>query len=357
MLHYSRQDFQHSPLIAFYEVTRACDLICKHCRACAQVNPNPDELSPQLSKHLIDQLASFEKTPTLVLTGGDPLKRDDIFELIAHARTAGLDVAITPSATPLMTTATIERLRDAGISRMAISIDGATSASHDAMRGVSGSFDCALRILTDARALDIPLQVNTTLTPTNLDEIDAMADLMAHAEIVLWSVFFIVPVGRANAANRLTPEQYELAFDRLWHHSQNQTYAIKTTEAPHYRRFISQQRKRTHNATAPRHGQRAPLGVNDGKGIMFISHTGEIHPSGFLPITCGVFPFDHVVDVYQRSSTFQLLRDPTALHGKCGACEFRQICGGSRARAYALTGDLCAEEPDCIYIPPARQEQ
>ncbi len=357
MSKYSRSDFQHSPLIAFYEVTRACDLVCQHCRACAQRTPAPDELTPELSKRLIDQLTCFEKPPTLVLTGGDPLKREDIFELIEYARAVGLDVAITPSATPLMTSTAIERLHHAGISRMAISIDGATAANHDAMRGVTGSFDCALQILADARTLGIPLQVNTTLTPNNLGEIDAMANLMARANIVLWSVFFIVPVGRADAANRLTPEQYEQAFARLWYHAQQQTYAIKTTEAPHYRRFVAQQKQRDRRAMNPGNGhgrgQRALLGVNDGKGIMFISHTGVIHPSGFLPITCGTFPWNHVVDVYQHSPVFRRLRDPESLQGKCGTCEFRHICGGSRARAYALTGDFCAEEPDCIYIPPA----
>ncbi len=190
----------------------------------------------------------------------------------------------------------------------------------------------------------------------------------------MWSVFFLVPVGRGVEEERITPEEYEQVFERLWHHARRQPYAVKTTEAPHYRRFVLQQRRRSagragswgggcsmyprgDSATvAPtiaraRRGHRAPLGVGDGKGIMFVSHTGEIYPAGFLPLCCGRFPQDSVVEVYQKHPTFLALRDPDGFKGRCGVCEFRRVCGGSRARAYALTGDFLESDPDCAYTP------
>ena len=201
---WAERDFKISPMIVFYEVTRACDLVCLHCRACAQSRPDPNELTSELSRQLIDQVARFPVRPMLVLTGGDPLKRGDIYDLIAYARGQGLETAITPSPTPLVTTEAIARLQKAGIDRMAVSIDGADAATHDRMRGVPGSFAQTQRIMEDARNLGIPVQVNTTLNPDNFDQIEAMADMLARHQIVLWSVFFIVPVGRATASLRLT---------------------------------------------------------------------------------------------------------------------------------------------------------
>jgi radical SAM protein with 4Fe4S-binding SPASM domain len=327
-------------MLVFYEVTQACDLVCQHCRACAQSQRHPFELGTDESKRLIGQLAEFPEPPMLVLTGGDPLKRSDIFELIEHAVECGLQVSITPSATPLVTRGAIQRLRDAGIARMAISIDGADAETHDANRGVSGSFARSLEILNEARSLNVQTQINTTLTPKNVDQIETMADRFADLGITLWSVFFLVPVGRAGAMERLDGEACERAFERLWAQSRCQPYLIKTTEAPHYRRYSLQQQ-----------GPFLAAGVNDGKGVMFVSHTGTIHPSGFLPIICGMYPQQHVVSVYQNSPLFRRLRDANQLQGKCGECEFRQVCGGSRARAYAVTGNLMSQEPDCLYVP------
>jgi radical SAM protein len=351
----TRRDFDHSPLLVFYELTQACDLACQHCRACAQTCPHPGELKTREWLRLIEQLTEFPVPPMLVLTGGDPLKRADIFELVEHAAWLGLDVSITPSATPLVTPAAIGRLRDAGISWMAISIDGADAPAHDAVRGVPGSFQRSLEILADAHAAGIPTQVNTTLTPQNAEQIDAKAKLLAKLEIDLWPVFFLVPVGRAANAPRLAAQECEAAFQRLWHHAQRQPYAIKTTEAPHYRRYVIQHQlpKPQRNAEGSAPQAYVPLGVNDGKGVMFVSHVGLIHPSGFMPIICGMFPLDHVVHVYQRSPIFRSLRDPHRLEGKCQACEFRNICGGSRARAYAVTGNPFAQETDCSYLPEA----
>ncbi len=345
-------DFRRSPMLVFYEVTQACGLECKHCRACAQTRAHPDELSTRESLELIDQLTNFPEPPMLVLTGGDPFCRDDIFQLIDYATKAGLETSITPSATPLVTQEAVGRLKDSGIHRLAISLDGADAATHDRFRGIEGSFSRSLEILRDAREAGLPTQVNTTLTPDNYGQIGAMAEMLSSLQITLWSVFFLVPVGRAEFALRLSADEYERAFQQLWDESRRQPYLIKTTEAPHYRRFVMQQER---SAKLPS-SERTPFqaaGLNDGKGVVFVGHTGEIYPSGFMPILCGQFPQQNVVTVYQNSPLFQDLRDVNRLEGKCRQCEYRTICGGSRARAYAVTGNPFAEEDDCVYIPPS----
>jgi radical SAM protein len=351
---YSADDFARAPLMFYYEVTLACDLVCLHCRASAQPAPHPDELTTEQALALVDQVATFPRRPNLVLSGGDPLKRHDLTRIIEHATAAGLHVALTPSATPLATREALERVQQAGVRALGISLDGADAATHDAFRGWEGSFRRTMEMLDDARRLGLPVQVNTTVTSRNVRQIDAMAELLADRGIAMWSVFFLVPVGRGVEQQRIAPEEYEQVFARLWHHSQEKPFAIKTTEAPHYRRFVLQHGGNplagSHDKTAPKVA-RGPLGVGDGKGVMFVSHVGEIYPAGFLPLCCGRFPHDSPVDVYQRHPTFLALRDPDQLSGRCGRCEYRRVCGGSRARAFALTGDPLETDPDCTYQP------
>lgn len=354
---YSAADFGRSPLMFYYEVTQACDLVCKHCRAEAQAEAPPGELSTAQSLALIDQVASFPKPPVLVLTGGDPLKRHDLLNLIRHARARELQVALTPSATPLATREALAQVQAAGVQRLGISLDGADAATHDAFRGWQGSFARTFAMLGDARTLGMPVQVNTTVTQRNMHQIDALAELLASQSIAMWAVFFLIPVGRGVCEERLEPQQYELVFEQLWQHARRQPYSIKTTEAPHYRRFVIQRGgdplagPSGRPDDGSRRGHRAPLGVGDGKGVMFVSHTGEIYPSGFLPLKTGTFPHDSVVETYQRHPLFLSLRDPNQFHGKCGICDYHFDCGGSRARAYAVTGDPLASEPDCDFLP------
>jgi radical SAM protein len=343
-------------MLVFYETTRACDLVCAHCRACAQPAHHPEELTPGQSLALLDELCRFPVPPTVVLTGGDPMKRHDIFDIVRHGVSRGLSMSMTPSATALVTKTAIARLADEGLARLAVSLDGSTAMSHDGLRGVHGSFARTLQILSDARDCGLPLQVNTTVHRGNVDELPALAELLEDRGIVLWSVFFLVPVGRGAADRCIEPERYEEVFAVLAGQSLRRGYVIKTTAAPHYRRFLMRARKAAHHELEEHRPAEVPrpegmLGTNDGKGVLFVGHTGVIHPSGFLPIDCSRFPEASVVDVYQNHELFRSLRYSDGFSGKCGVCEYRTICGGSRARAFASTGDALASDPDCIYVP------
>jgi radical SAM protein len=355
-------DFDQRPFIVIWETTQACDLACVHCRACAQPVRSALELSTEEAKGLIDQVAALE-APVFVLTGGDPLKRPDIFELVKYASLRGVRISLTPSATPLLTQDAIVRLKDCGLARLAISLDGPTAEIHDAFRRVPGSYDWTLQAVRWARAIGLPVQINTTITRHNLKHIDATIALLEQLDIVLWSVFFLVPTGRGSSSDLISAEEFEQVFEKLYETSRRVKFDIKSTEAQHYRRFLLQRRTEEKrkgnghavaailgNSTADGIG-RAPRGINDGKGFVFISHLGEVFPSGFLPISAGNVRKQSLSDLYRHSPLFVSLRDSANLKGKCGICEFREVCGGSRARSYALTEDVFAEEPCCIWQP------
>ena len=353
-------DFSERPYIVIWEVTQACDLACVHCRASAQSQRNPFELSTDEGKRLIDQIAEM-RVPVFDLTGGDPLKRPDLFELIEHAKQVGVRVSLTPSATPLLTREVIHSLKQSGLVRLAVSLDGSHREVHDAFRGVSGSFDRTMEAIEWANGAGLPAQINTTFSRRNADGFDNIAQLVASKKIALWSVFFLVPTGRGRLDELLSPDEFEAFFAKLHQLSRRATFHIKTTEALHYRRYLLQQQvadRRCGDAPAanvPEKVQdtvgRAPRGLNDGKGFVFVSHTGEVFPSGFLPFSGGSVRSESLSPIYRESPIFQQLRDPDQLGGKCGACEYRHICGGSRARAFALKGDPLAEEPCCAYAP------
>jgi radical SAM protein with 4Fe4S-binding SPASM domain len=335
------------PFIVIWEVTRACALACRHCRAEAIHRRDPRELNAAQTQSFLDQVARVQPK-VFVLTGGDPMMRPDLLEIIASATERDLHVSMSPSATPRFVKADLCRFRDVGLRRVSLSIDGATRESHDQFRGVRGTWDRTMESIGAAIEAGLEVQINTTFTRQNIGEFDAFVRLVEDINPSLWSVFQLVPTGRARPEDLLTGHQMEALFERLYAASQRVPFPIKTTEGQHYRRVALQQWKRR-NSPAP-----LPtfLPVNDGSGFVFVSHTGDIQPSGFLPICAGNVREHDLLDVYRDSPVFRKLREPGLLKGKCRRCEFRSICGGSRARAYAMTGDYLAEEPLCVYQPP-----
>jgi radical SAM protein len=347
------KSFSDAPFLVIWELTQACDLACVHCRACAVESRNPLELSTEEGFRLLEEVRSFGD-PLMVFTGGDPLKRPDLFPLLRQSVNLGLRTTVTPSATPLLTESAITAFQECGIARMAISLDGPDAASHDGFRRVNGSFARTIFALEHARNVGLPTQINSTVTRHNLDRLDEMAKIVEQAGARLWSVFFLVATGRASASQDLTAEEYEAVFRFLYDLSKASSFDIKTTEAQHYRRYAAQRRKEEKPSGAPlRQSEiiQRQAGINDGKGFVFVSHTGEIYPSGFLPISAGNIRRDSLKSVYRESALFRMLRNPENLKGKCRDCEYRNLCGGSRSRAYALTGDFLAEDPRCIYQP------
>jgi len=348
------KNFDEAPFLVIWELTQACDLACVHCRACAIEKRSPAELTTEEGFRLLEEIRSLGD-PLMVFTGGDPLKRPDLLSLLDKSVSLGLRTTVTPSATPLLTGHAIDWFKTCGVARMAVSLDGPDAASHDGFRRVDGSFARTMFALEHAREIGLPTQVNTTVTRHNLDRLEEVARLVRNLGAKLWSVFFLVATGRASASQDLTAEEYEEVFGFLYDLSKNAPFDIKTTEAQHYRRYVAQRRKAEGRSgdsrgAAPEIIQRQ-AGINDGKGFVFVSHLGDIYPSGFLPIPAGNVRHDSLTAVYRNSPLFRRLRDADRLEGKCGDCEFRNLCGGSRSRAYALTGNYLAEEPRCVYLP------
>ncbi len=349
------RDFDVRPLLVIWEMTQACDLRCVHCRASAQPFRHPQELSTADAFQLIDQIATM-RVPLFVLTGGDPLKRSDLMAIVQHARHRSVRTSLTPSATPLLTRSAIHELKQHGLMRIALSLDGPSAASHDDFRGVAGSFQRTLDAVAWCHEAKLPVQINTTVTRRILGDLDNMVELLKALKVVLWSVFFLVPTGRGQVADLLSPEEHEEVFAKLYAASKHVHFHIKTTEGQHYRRYVLQQRALDPQAKGGIDDliAHAPRGVNDGKGFVFVSHTGEVFPSGFLPRSAGNVLRQPLAEIYRNSPLFLSLRDNTQLQGKCGQCEFNDICGGSRARAFAFYSDPLAEEPCCAYDPCAK---
>ena len=347
-------DFNQSPLLVIWEATQACDLSCVHCRASALPGRNPDELTTDQGFRLLDEIRSFGD-PLMVFTGGDPLKRPDLFDLIRHSVGLGLRTNVTPSATPLLTASAIDKFKRCGVTRMAISVDGPDAETHDSFRGVPGTFDRAMFALGHARDIALDTQFQTTVTRRNMNKLGQIAERVYEARSRMWSLFFLVVTGRALADDDLTAEEYEKVFEFMYDIAKVAPFDIKTTEAMHYRRFVAQRQKQEHGPAPETSNARGMVwrtaGVSDGKGFVFVSHTGEIYPSGFLPVSAGNVKTDSLVRVYRDSSLFRILRDTNAREGKCGACEYQKICGGSRSRAYALSGNYLASDPRCVYQP------
>lgn len=333
-------DFALRPLVVIWEVTRACALACAHCRAEANPRRDPLELTFAEGCRLMEQVRALEPM-VFVLTGGDPFMRKDLPELVQYGTAIGLRISGSPSGTRLANLTNMQRCAAAGMQRVAFSLDAATESEHDRFRGVAGSFRWTMAGLAAARTAGMELQIGTTVTRRNLTDLPAIARKVAELGVSLWSVFFLVPTGRAQLQDMPTPQEHEQVMNWLADYSLTAPFPIKSTEGPHYRRVLLQ-----------RGVQALPTaGVNDGKGFVFVSHVGDINPSGFLPWKAGNVRTDDLGQVYRESEIFRTLRDPAQLKGRCGACEFKRICGGSRARAYGATGDWLAEDPSCVYLP------
>ena len=346
-------DFTRNPMLVYWETTQACGLACRHCRAEAVSTPHPNELNHEEGKSLLRQIAAFEPLPHLVLTGGDPLQRADLFELIDEARGLGIAVSITPSATDNLTLDAMAKLKAHGIESFGLSLDGSNAERHEAVRGVAGCFDATIRAAQDAAKLGVPIQINTLVSAETVDDIPAVYELLKNLKVMRWSLFFLIEVGRGRVLQPISPERAEELMNWIYDMSQIAQFAIATTEAPSYRR-IALQRMREQGMVAAeieRTSVYRGFGIRDGNGIVFISNQGDICPAGFLPLAAGNVRTDQLSDVYRNSPIIRSLHDPNQFKGRCGRCEYHMLCGGSRARAFGATGDPLASDPLCLYQP------
>jgi radical SAM protein len=366
----SAPDFSKRPMLVFWETTRACLLACRHCRASATTTAPPDELSTAEGRALIDQVAAFGRPyPILVLTGGDCLLRPDLFALVDYAVSLGIPTCLSPSVTPVLTADMIRQIASSGVRAVSISLDGSGPQTHDGIRGITGHFDKTVTAIRQLVAAGLTVQVNTTVMEQNVDELPAIAELVARAGAHIWEVFFLVQVGRGTAARPLTPAAHEDVCHFLYDASAY-GFIVRTVEAPFFRRVVAARRAGAAVPDSARYRElSAELGARlgpsaghpsahtaptrDGKGIVFVSSDGQVYPAGFLPLGLGSVRTRPLADIYRDDPLLRSIR-AAAFTGRCGGCEYADLCGGSRARAYAATGDPLGPDPACPYQPAAR---
>lgn len=387
-----RYDVSARPFLVIWEATRACPLACRHCRAEAKPDRDPAELGTAEATTLMRQIAGFGRpAPLFVITGGDPFQRPDLLDLVRAGTEAGLRVAVAPSGTPTLTPANLRALHAAGAVAVSLSLDGSTAEIHDGFRRVDQVYRWTLRAWQTARDIGLKVQINTTVTRHNLTDLPNIVRLVADYGAMTWSAFLLVPMGRGRELGMLTPAEVEDVLNFVY--DAGAVVPAKTTEGHHFRRVVIQRRilaehgddyvqvlglgplytelrrqmaelgldrelssrphavSRPHGDGGTRHARRPPMDVNAGRGFVFVSHTGTVHPSGFLPLTAGSVRDRPLTEIYRTSPLLTSLRDPGRLAGRCGRCEFQPLCGGSRSRAFAVTGDPYAEEPWCSYRP------
>lgn len=355
------------PYIVFWEVTRACLLACKHCRAKAQTKPHPNELKGDECYDLIDQIRRWKSL--LIITGGDPLMRKDLFEILEYAE--GLRIAIAFSGTKLATREKLEKMQDLGVARIAVSIDGSNPEIHDYFRGRTGTFEMSMKILDIAKEIGLSTQINTTVTNHNIFDLPNIMKICLEKGVDMWDVFFVVPTGRAKKEMMPSARDFEDVMCWLYDAKRITGLNVKTSAGCHFRRVeymrdegiydiphcktyyrLSESLKDFGEGfTEHKDNVKRIVGITDGRGMLFVSHVGDVYPSGFLPLKAGNVRESSLKEIYERSEIFVNLRDPNKLKGKCGRCQFKEICGGSRARAYAVFGDYLMQEPKCIYTP------
>ncbi len=371
-------DLEQRPFLIIWEVTQACDLACKHCRAEAAPLPDPDTLNFEEGKKLLRDVKEFGvPRPIIIFTGGDPFKRPDLFELLAYGKELGLAMALSPSGTPLLSKENLRRVKEAGVKAISLSIDGPNAKIHDEFRGVPGAFELTECGWNAANELGLKVQINTTVTKHNLHLLPELFALVASRRVMTWSVFFLVSMGRGKLLHDISATEYEAVLQFLYDCSKY--LSVKTTEGHHFKRIVAERsiiekcnddryldaipepypelrrcldeivRREKLEPTASI--RRVPLHINAGKGFVFISHLGEVQPSGFLPQSAGNVKDSSLIELYRDSELFQSLRDESLLQGNCGICEFKSICGGSRSRAFASAGEALAADASCSYQP------
>ncbi len=352
--HHGARDFSCSPMNVYWEVTQACSLACRHCRAEAMPLPNPGQLSLKEGLTLLDQIAEFgDPLPQLILTGGDPLEHPGLFHLIDAATYRGIPVAITPAATAILTRQTIKELRAHGVAGLGLSLDGSEAGRHDSIRGVPGTFARTMDAIHWAGEMEIPVQINTLVAASTAGDLPAVFQLLCGQQIARWSLFFLISVGRGKVLEPLPAEEAEALMGWIYDCSSRAPFIVATTEAPAYRR-VALERLRTSGVPGEeirRHPAMRGAGIRDGHGVVFISSTGDVCPAGFLPIAAGNVRDGNLVDIYRHATLFEELHNPAGFDGRCGYCEYHALCGGSRARAFAATGDPAGSDPLCTYQP------
>ena len=365
-----RVDFSQRPMLVFWETTRACLLACRHCRASATTQAPPGELSTAEGRALIDQVAGFGRPhPILVLTGGDCLLRPDLFHLVDYAVSLGIPVCLSPSVTPLLDAAMTGRIVRSGIRAVSVSLDGCRAQTHDGVRGIAGHFQNTITAIARLAGAGITVQVNSTVMDANAGDLPGIAALIAQAGAHIWEVFFLVQVGRGTAAASLSASGHEDVCHFLYDASAY-GFIVRTVEAPFFRRVV---RARRAGAPPPHSGLYRELAgrltdllgpgtgrlsahtapTRDGNGIVFVAHDGQVYPAGFLPLGLGSIRARPLHEIYRRDPLLRSIR-AASFTGRCGRCEYADLCGGSRARAYAATGDPLGEDPACPYQPGTR---
>lgn len=336
-----------------WEVTRTCNLSCVHCRAASIDAPYPGEFSTEEAVRLIDDITVVSK-PILILTGGEPLLREDIFEIASYGSSKGCRVTMATNGT-LITSETAKEMKRAGIQRVSISLDGATAKSHDSFRKVTGAFEGALRGIEILKNNGIPFQINTTVTSSNIDELPGIHTLAINLGAVAHHIFLLVPTGRGRdlAGQEIPAEIYEQTLYWFYEQRGKSPLQLKATCAPHYYRILREKaRQKGEKVTVETYGLDAMTrGCLGGTGFCFISHVGDVQPCGYLEVVCGNVRKQSFREIWESSDVFLKLRDFSYYEGKCGVCEYIKVCGGCRARAFEATGNFMAEEPLCSYIP------
>lgn len=340
--------------LVFWETTTSCNLKCIHCRASAAECRSPEELTTDQSYALLREIASFAK-PVIVLSGGEPLVRDDIFDIASYGSSLGLRMVLATNGTTL-DAKIVNKLKESGIQRISVSIDGADAERHDSFRGVAGAFESALNGIHCANVEGLPVQINTTIARHNYHQIQQIYDLAISLNACALHLFLLVPTGcgkEITDTEMIAPDQYENVLNWIYDTSKTSSINLKATCAPHYFRVIRQRAKAEGIKITPDiHGLEAMTkGCLAGSAVCFVSYKGDVYPCGYFPVSAGNVITTPMRDIWTQSELFRQLRDHSLLEGKCGICEYARVCSGCRARAYGETGNYLGEEPYCIYLP------